>query len=135
MLRQVMLGASCALSLTLGAPASAQANGDTAVCHIIYGGENFTVSARPTGDPYGVRGEKIGRYFEVKVSYVTAPADLSSLSVYVYATSSGDSVLIHQAKYPANVTNGTGPWGFTGLNYVYEPSKSSEIQFWCEKRS
>ena len=22
-------------------------------------------------------------------------------------------------------------WGFTGLQYVYEPSKSSELQYWC----
>lgn len=106
---------------------------DTATCHIIYGGENFTVAAQPTADPYAVRGEKIGRYFEVKVSYVTAPADLAALSIYVYATSTGEPVLVHQAKYPADVKNAPGPWGFTGFNYVYEPSKSSEIQYWCEK--
>lgn len=103
-------------------------------CHIIYGGESFTVSAEPMRDPYSVRGEKIGRYFEVKVSYVTEPAEFAALSVYVYATASGDPVLIHQAKYAADVANAPGPWGFTGFNYVYEPSKSSELQYWCEKR-
>jgi hypothetical protein len=112
---------------------SAPAFADTAICHVIYGGENFTVKAQPTGDPYSVRGEKIGRYFEVKVSYVTAPAEFAALSVYVYATAGGESVLIHQAKYPAGVMDAPGPWGFTGLNYVYEPSKSSEIQYWCNK--
>jgi hypothetical protein len=106
---------------------------DSVTCHIIYGGENFTVSGKPTADPYSVRGEKIGRYFEVKVSYVTEPADLAALSIYVYATASGESVLIHQAKYPAGIANAPGRWGFTGFNYVYEPSKSSEIQYWCEK--
>lgn len=126
MLRKVI-----AIAVIAAAP---PALADSVACHVIYGGENFTVSAAATDDPYGVRGEKIGRYFEVKVSYVTAPADLAALSVYVYATSSGESVLIHQAKYPANVANGTGPWGFTGFNSVYEPSKSSEIQYWCEKR-
>jgi hypothetical protein len=73
------------------------------------------------------------------VPYVTAPADLAAISIYVYATSSGESVLIHQAKYPAPVINGAAngqaQWGFTGFNYVYEPSKSSELQYWCEKRS
>jgi hypothetical protein len=54
---------------------------DSAVCHVIYGGENFTVTAQPADDPYTVRGEKIGRYFEVKVSYVTAPAVLAALSI------------------------------------------------------
>ncbi len=126
MLRKMMLVA--------GLAATPPAFGDTVACHIIYGGENFMVSARPTADPYAVRGEKIGRYFEVKVSYVTEPADLAALSIYVYATASGESVLIHQAKYPAGVGNAPGPWGFTGFNYVYEPSKSSEIQYWCEKR-
>ena len=116
--------------LTITAPAYA----DSVTCHIIYGGENFTVSGQATADPYSVRGEKIGRYFEVKVSYVTEPADLAVLSIYVYATASGDSVLIHQAKYPAGIANAPGRWGFTGFNYVYEPSKSSEIQYWCEKR-
>ena len=131
MLRKVMLAASIVVSAAMATPSLA----DTATCHIIYGGENFTVSAQPTGDPYAVRGEKIGRYFEVKVSYVTQPADLAALSVYVYATSSGESVLIHQAKYRADVQNAPGPWGFTGFHYVYEPSKSSEIQYWCEKRA
>ena len=125
MLRKMILVGSLASS----APALA----DTAVCHVIYGGENFTVKAQPTGDPYSVRGEKIGRYFEVKVAYVTAPAGFAALSVYVYATASGESVLIHQAKYPADVPNAPGPWGFTGFNSIYEPSKSSEIQYWCEK--
>jgi hypothetical protein len=106
---------------------------DSVSCHIIYGGENFTASGKPTSDPYSVRGEKIGRYFEVKVSYVTEPADLAALSIYVYATASGESVLIHQAKYPAGIANAPGRWGFTGFNTVYEPSKSSEIQYWCEK--
>ena len=116
--------------LALAAPALA----DSVSCHIIYGGENFAVNAQPTSDPYAVRGEKIGRYFEFKVAYVTAPADLAALSVYVYATASGESVLIHQAKYPVDITNAPARWGFTGFNYVYEPSKSSEIQYWCEKR-
>ena len=124
-----MLRKMIALSI-LTAPALA----DSVTCHIIYGGENFTVSGQPTADPYSVRGEKIGRYFEVKVSYVTEPAELAALSIYVYATASGDSVLIHQAKYPAGIANAPGRWGFTGFNYVYEPSKSSEIQYWCEKR-
>lgn len=132
MFRQVMPAAALTLSFIWSVPVSAQATGAVA-CHIIYGGENFTVTARPTGDPYAVRGEKIGRYFEVRVSYVTEPADLAALSIYVYATSTGESVLIHQAKYLADVQNAAGPWGFTGFHYVYEPSKSSELQYWCAK--
>jgi hypothetical protein len=114
----------------LGAPAFA----DTVTCHIIYGGENFAVVAQPTDDPYGVTGQKIGRYFEFKAAYVTKPAQFAAISLYVYATSSGEPVLIHQAKYAAGIANAAAPWGFTGFNYVYEPSKSSELQYWCEKK-
>ena len=106
---------------------------DSVTCHIIYGGENFTVTARPGDDPYQVKGEKIGRYFEFKAAYITAPADLGAIGIYVYATASGESVLIHQVKYAVAVANDAKPWGFTGFHYVYEPSKSSEIQYWCEK--
>lgn len=126
MLRKVMFAAAALF------PVAGLA--DTATCHIIYGGENFTVSAQPTAEPYAVKGEKIGRYFEFKVSYVTTPVDLAALSVYVYSIASGESVLLHQAKYAADVANAPGRWGFTGFNYIYEPSKSSEIQYWCEKR-
>lgn len=130
MLRKIVLAA---LSM-VAAHAFAQAGEDVATCHIIYGGENFTVSAQPTGDPYSVKGEKIGRYFEFRVSYVTQPAEFAALSIYVYAISTGDTVLIHQAKFAADVKNAPGRWGFTGFHYVYEPSKSSELQYWCEKR-
>ena len=106
---------------------------DSVNCHIIYGGENFSVVARATSDPYRVSGQKIGRYFEFKAVYVTQPAEVAAISLYVYATSSGESVLIHQAKFAADVGNAAGPWGFSGFNYVYEPSKSSELQYWCEK--
>ena len=102
-------------------------------CHIIYGGENFSVLARPTMDPYGVAGQKIGRYFEFKAAYVTQPAEFAAISLYVYSTVSGESVLIQQTKFAADIANAATPWGFTGFNYVYEPSKSSELQYWCEK--
>jgi hypothetical protein len=117
------------LALMVGTPAFA----DSVHCHIIYGGENFSVLAQPTGDPYRIVGQKIGRYFEFKAIYVTAPAELAAISLYVYATASGESVLIHQSKFAAGVANSATPWGFSGFNYVYEPSKSSELQYWCEK--
>ncbi|MEJ0087741.1 MAG: hypothetical protein WDO72_18885 [Pseudomonadota bacterium] len=120
---------TCLLAVLLGAPAFA----DSVHCHIIYGGENFSVVAQPTSDPYRVPGQKIGRYFEFKAVYVTTPAEVAAISLYVYATASGESVLIHQAKFPAGIANTAAPWGFSGFNYIYEPSKSSELQYWCEK--
>jgi hypothetical protein len=116
------------------APALAEpAPADVVRCHVIYGGEEFAAVALPAGDPYTVEARRIGRYFEFKVAYITTPAEYSALSVYVYATASGEPVLIHEAKFPVSVANGALPWGFTGLQSVYEPSKSSELQYWCEK--
>ena len=122
--------ATLPLLLCLAAPAYA----DSIRCHVIYGGEEFPVEALPTSDPYTIPGQKIGRYFEFRVAYVTTPAEFSAIAIYVYSTVSGESVLLHEGKFPVDVANGAGRFGFTGFHSVYEPSKSSELQYWCEKR-
>jgi hypothetical protein len=40
-------------------------------------------------------------------------------------------MLIHQASFRPPFDPRTDDWGFTGRQYVYEPSKSSEVQSWC----
>jgi hypothetical protein len=110
------------------------ANAGTARCHVIYGGENWTVDATPTDQPYRVEGKKIGRYFEFKLVYVDLPATGAAIKVYTYATISGESVLVHQATHRPPFDTRSEPFGFTGFNYVYEPSKGSEFQYWCEHR-
>ena len=111
---------------------SVGAQADEVRCHIIYGGENFTVNAPAVTDPYTVDSQKIGRYFAFRAVYVAEPARYAAVSLYVYSTFSGESVLIHEVKFPVNQANAHPPYGFTGFNYVYEPSKSSELQYWCE---
>lgn len=120
-------------ALFLLAAFAAPAQADTVRCHVLYGGEESAVVARPTDDPYAVQGQRIGRYFEFKVAYVTSPAAYSALAVYVYGMASGEPVLIHEAKFPVGIANHAAPWGFTGLQSVYEPTKSSELQYWCAK--
>ena len=111
-------------------PAAAQADGVR--CHIEYGGEFFTVDAAPADDPYAVQGHKIGRYFEFKAVYVAAPERAAAVNLYTYALASGEPVLVHQSKHrPPFVANGSR-YGFTGLNFVYEPSKGSEFMYWCD---
>ena len=83
-------------SLLLAAPWCAQA--DSVRCHIVYGGEPFTVDALPTDAPYRVPAQKIGRYFEFKAVYVTAPERATAINLYVYAIASGEPVPIHQAR-------------------------------------
>lgn len=101
-------------------------------CHIVYGGEDFTVDAIPTTQPYRAESVKIGRYFEFKLVYATLSVTGDSIRAYVYGVSTGVPVLIHQAGYvPPFDPRGDGA-GFTGYHSVYEPSKSSELQYWCE---
>jgi hypothetical protein len=117
----------------LGLFAASPCLADSIHCHIIYGGENFSVTAEPTTDPYRVAGNKIGRYFEFRITYVVTPSERAGIRVYVYGTASGESVLIHEVKYPATASNGPA-YGFSGFHTVYEPTRSSEFQYWCEKR-
>ena len=101
-------------------------------CHIIYGGEEWTIDAAPTAQPYRVEGKKIGRYFEFKLVFANQPATGQSISIYTYGMSTGDPVLIHQALYRPPFDERADGYGFTGFQYVYEPSKSSELQYWCQ---
>ncbi|HYM86581.1 MAG TPA: hypothetical protein VET30_07560 [Pseudoxanthomonas sp.] len=112
--------------------ACGSASAATARCHVIYGGENWTVDATPTDKPYLVEGKKIGRYFEFKLAYVDLPATGAAIKVYTYTTISGESVLVHQSTHQPPFDSRSEPFGFTGFNYVYEPSKGSELQYWCE---
>lgn len=121
--------ALCALALLFGTTAF----GASIKCHIIYGGENFLVQASPVANPYLVESQKIGRYFEFKVVYVEAPASAAAINIYTYALASGEPVLIHQSKRRPPFPKNAGKHGFTGLNFVYEPSKGSELQYWCER--
>lgn len=107
------------------------ANAGTARCHVIYGGENWTIDAMPTNQPYLAEGRKIGRYFEFKLVYVQQPATGASIKIYTYSTISGESVLVHQSTHRPPFDARSEPFGFTGFNYVYEPSKGSELQYWC----
>ena len=107
------------------------ANAGTARCHVIYGGENWTIDAMPTDQPYLAEGRKIGRYFEFKLVYVQQPATGASIKIYTYSTISGESVLVHQSTHRPPFDARSEPFGFTGFNYVYEPSKGSELQYWC----
>ena len=64
--------------------------------------------------------------------YADQPATGKSIRIYTYGMSSGDPVLIHQALYRPPLDARDGDYGFTGFQYVYEPSKSSELQYWCQ---
>ena len=118
--------------VALLALASTDADASGVRCHIIYGGENFTIDATPTNDPYRVEDVKIGRYFEFKLVYAQSPVTGESIKAYVYGVSTGVPVPIHQATWRPPFDARADAWGFTGFHSLYEPSKSSEIQYWCQ---
>lgn len=112
---------------------AAQAQADSVRCHIVYGGEDFTVDAAPTTTSYRVAGRKIGRYFEFRAVYVPDGTPAAAINLYVSGVATGDAVPIQQLKFrPPFPANGTDH-GFTGLHFVYEPTKGSELQYWCER--
>lgn len=116
-----------ALLLTVALPAVA----DEVACHLNYGGESRVITAAPVTNPYEVRATAIGSYFLFRIVFRKEPADLAAIKLYTYADRDEGPVIIHQATWhyppPAAAVH-----GFTGLNFVYEPVRDGELQYWCE---
>jgi hypothetical protein len=102
-------------------------------CHLTYGGETRTVEAGPTTDPYAVRAVPFGSYFLFRIVFRDQPADLASIKLTVFADRDEGPTPIHQATH-AYPPRAAAVHGFTGLNFVYEPVRDGELQYWCEIR-
>lgn len=116
-----------ALLAALALPAHAA----SVACHLTYGGETRVVEAAPTADPYTAPVVAIGAYFRFRIVFRNQPADLASVKLYAYADRDAGPSLIHQAIYPYPPPSAAVN-GFTGLNFVYEPLRDGELQYWCE---
>jgi hypothetical protein len=102
------------------------------VCHYSYGGETRQLVAPPVASPYAVKSIKVGSYFHLRVVFQKQPADLASIKVYAYADRDEGLVPVHQASYPyPPPRSGAAPYGFTGRHLVYEPTRDSELEYWC----
>ena len=97
--RSALMARLAPLLLLAALAATGTAHAETARCHVVYGGEEWTVDAAPTTTPYQVAGRKIGRYFEFKLVYADLPTTGRFIRVYTYGMTTGDPVLIHQATY------------------------------------
>jgi hypothetical protein len=100
-------------------------------CHLTYGGETRVVSARPTTAPETVAPVAIGSYFLFRIVFRQAPADLAGIKLYTYADRDEGPTIIHQASHPYPPP-AAKVHGFSGLNFVYEPVRDGELQYWCE---
>ncbi len=115
--------------LLLALPAKAE----TLVCHVTYGGETRALEARPVTSPYSVPVQAIGSYFRFRMTFQKDPHDLAAIKLYVFADRDGGPAPIHQATHPYPPTAGAdAPYGFTGLQRVYEPIRDGELEYWCE---
>ncbi|MBU0593037.1 MAG: hypothetical protein KKH74_04775 [Gammaproteobacteria bacterium] len=111
-------------------------NAEQVVCHYTYGGETQVLAAQPAKSPYAEKGIKVGSYFQFRLVFQNEPANMAAIKIYTYVDRDEGPTLIHQANFPylpqRHVAN---PYGFTGLHFVYEPVRDSELQYWCEMKS
>jgi hypothetical protein len=117
------------LLLTL---ASSPVMAEAVTCHYYYGGEEHRLDVLPVSSPYVVPNIAVGSYFQFRVVFQAEPADLASVKVYVYADRDAGLMPIHVAVYPYPPTGeATASFGFTGQQFVYEPLRDGEFQYWC----
>lgn len=118
------------------------AHADQVACHVTYGGETRVIGAAATTQPLAVAPVPIGSYFLFRIAFRKEPADLAGIKLSTYADHDEGVTIIHQATYaypppPATPSGHFAPGattGFTGLNFVYEPVRDGELQYWCEMK-
>ena len=121
------------LGALLVAILSFSVHAESVVCHLNYGGETRHIKAQPTTTPYTIAATPIGSYFLFRIVFRQEPADLAGIKLYTYADRDSGPLIIHQANYPYPPANSTATVnGFSGLNFVYEPVRDGELQYWCE---
>jgi hypothetical protein len=105
------------------------------VCHVTYGGETVDHVSAPVASPYGVAPVAVGSFFLFRSVLQTQPRGLAAFKVYTYADRDDVPVLIHQQSvaWPPPPSRAGQPGGFTGVQWVYEPARDGELQYWCER--
>lgn len=127
-MRFSLLPAGALLALALNLPAVA---GEVR-CHYTYGGETRTLTVAPSAMPYMEPTHSVGSYFRLRFVLETEPAGLAALKAYVHAERDGAPVLVHQGEWPWPASAAPASrHGFTGLQRAYEPTRDSELAYWC----
>lgn len=121
-LTAALVGACCLGSMPVWA--------DTVLCHVTYGGETRQFSAQPDTRPYRAAAQPVGSFFLFRVVFEAGVA----IKTYVYADREAEGALpLYQSSHAWPVSN-AARHGFSGLNFVYEPLRDGELEFWCELR-
>lgn len=133
-MRLVLHSFLVAFWLTACGMAAAEA-GPRVRCHVTYGGETQALDAGSVSSPYEVAPVAIGSYFLFRIVLQIQPAAQAAVKLYTYADREGGPVPIHQQNvaWPPPPARPGAPGGFTGLQWVYEPVRDGELQYWCER--
>ena len=114
-------------------------------CTHYYGGSTQSMLVTPVTNPYTVEAtqitlnksdaeeEIVKTDFLFKVVYILPPADDAAINIYVYYLSDAGQVPVHHVKFlpPFPVRDDNQPFGFTGLQNVYEPTLGRVFQYCC----
>lgn len=117
-------------------------------CIYNYGGATRSVIVPPVTNPYtvgeirvsaedpGSSGAADEARFLFKAVHVPPPADDAAINIYVYYVSDAGPVPVHQVKYlpPFPARDDSLPFGFTGLQSVYDPGLGRVFQYHCRWR-
>lgn len=102
-------------------------------CHLLYGGESRLVTARSSTTSYEEPPIAVGSYFQFRIVFQSAPAELAAVRLYTYADEEHGPRLLHLARFPYPAPpQPAAQFGFTGLQSVHEPMRDGELQYWCE---
>ena len=101
-------------------------------CEVSQGGETLTLAFSPVSDPYSVIPIDINRRFRFKAVMVGSDQKVDYIALYAYDLSSGQAVLLHEAKYLSPVPQRDAtPDALTGKHYVYSSRRGRQMEYQC----
>lgn len=101
-------------------------------CEILQGGNTLKLQFEPVSDPYVVEAIDINERFRFKAVMVGSEQKVDYIKFYAYYLSSGQAVLLHEAKYLSPVPQKNAiPDTLTGQHYLYSPELGREMQYGC----
>jgi hypothetical protein len=100
-------------------------------CEISYAGASQILEAAPTADPYGVKTIDIGGRFRFKAVVIGTNEKIDLIKLYAYYEGKRQPVLMHAARYAGPFAVSDSAHALTGLNQLYAPPLSRELQYGC----
>ena len=102
-------------------------------CDVTYAGATRSLVAMPVADPYSVAAEDIRGRFRFKAVVVGTPDRVEHISLYIYQSNAGQTLLVQQAKYlpPFAWPASGGALPLTGQQHLYAGPMERELIYQC----